>query len=119
MLDQLGLDAGEATALAVLSDAIAVRAYPDATPALRMVGELGLATAVVSNGDCSLPGALQSCGSRSAWLSTPPRAARRSPTRRSSRWRCGGLGVDAAAALHVGDVPELTARARARPGSTW
>ena len=53
---------GTGPALAVLSDAIAFRAFPDAAGALRMVRERGLATAVVSNGDCSLPGALRSAG---------------------------------------------------------
>lgn len=47
VLDRLGLEADEATALAVLSDAIVFRAFSDATSALRMAGERGLATAVV------------------------------------------------------------------------
>jgi putative hydrolase of the HAD superfamily len=105
--DHLGLEAGETTALAVLSDAIAFRAYPDATQALRRVGELGLATAVVSNGDCSLPGALQSSGIEVDVVVDSATGGAAKPDPAIFELALRRLGVDAAAALHVGDVPEL------------
>ena len=107
VLDRLGLEADEATALAVLSDAIAFRAFPDAAPALRMVGDLGLAMAVVSNGDCSLPGALRSAGIEVGVVvdSATTGAAKPDPAIFERALR--RLGVGAAAALHVGDAPEL------------
>jgi putative hydrolase of the HAD superfamily len=91
----------------VLSDAIAFRAYPDATPALRMVGELGLATAVVSNGDCSLPGALQSCGIEVGVVVDSATGGAAKPDPAIFALALRRLGVNATAALHVGDVPEL------------
>jgi putative hydrolase of the HAD superfamily len=107
VLDRLGLAADEATALAVLSDAIAFRSFPDAAPALRTVGDLGLATAVVSNGDCSLPDALRSAGIEVGVVvdSATTGAAKPDPAIFDLALR--RLGVEAAAALHVGDVPEL------------
>jgi putative hydrolase of the HAD superfamily len=107
VLDHLALDAGDATALAVLSDAIAFRAYPDATPALRMVGELGLATAVVSNGDCSLPGALRSAGIELGVVVDSATGGAAKPDPAIFELALRRLGVDAAEALHVGDVPDL------------
>jgi putative hydrolase of the HAD superfamily len=107
VLDQLGLDAGDATGLAVLSDAVAFRAYPDATQALRRVGELGLATAVVSNGDCSLPGALQSSGIEVDVVVDSATGGAAKPDPAIFELALRRLGVEAAAALHVGDVPEL------------
>ena len=88
VLDRLGLEAGEATALEVLSDAIAFRAFPDAPPALRMVRDLGLATAVVSNGDCSLPGALRAAGIEVGVVvdSATGGAAKPDPTAPPARW---------------------------------
>ncbi|HEV8450056.1 MAG TPA: HAD family hydrolase [Gaiellales bacterium] len=107
VLGHLGLDAEEAAALAVLSDAIAFRAYPDAPPALRTVGELGLATAVVSNGDCSLPGALHSSGIDVDVVVDSATGGAAKPDPAIFELALQRLGVDAAAALHVGDVPEL------------
>jgi putative hydrolase of the HAD superfamily len=91
----------------VLSDAIAFRAYPDATPALRKVGELGLATAVVSNGDCSLTGALRSAGIELGVVVDSATGGAAKPDPAIFALALRRLGVDAAEALHVGDVPEL------------
>ncbi len=107
VLDRLGLDADETTALAVLSEAIAFRAFPDAAPALRMVGERGLATAVVSNGDCSLPGALRSAGIDVSIVVDSATGGAAKPDPAIFELALQRLEVDAAAALHVGDVPEL------------
>ncbi|HVI19754.1 MAG: HAD family hydrolase [Gaiellales bacterium] len=107
VVDRLGLEADEATALAVLSDAIAFRAFSDATAALRMVGELGLATAVVSNGDCSLPGALLSAGVEVGVVVDSATGGAAKPDPAIFELALRRLGVDAAAALHVGDTPEL------------
>jgi putative hydrolase of the HAD superfamily len=107
VLDRLGLEADQATALAVLSEAIVFRAYPDATPALRMVGELGLATAVVSNGDCSLPGALRSAGIEVGVVVDSATSGAAKPDPAIFELALRRLEVEAAAALHVGDVPEL------------
>ncbi len=107
VLDRLGLEADETTALEVLSDAIAFRAFPDATPALRMVGERGLAMAVVSNGDCSLPGALRSAGIEVGVLVDSATSGAAKPDPAIFELALRRLDVDAAAALHVGDTPEL------------
>jgi putative hydrolase of the HAD superfamily len=107
VLDHLGLAAGDATALAVLSDAIAFRAYPDATPALRKVGELGLTTAVVSNGDCSLPGALRSAGIEVGVVVDSATGGAAKPDPAIFELALRRLGVDAAEVLHVGDTPDL------------
>ena len=107
VLDRLGLAADDATALAVLSDAIAFRAFPDAAPALRAVGDLGLATAVVSNGDCSLPGALRSAGIEMDVVVDSATTGAAKPDPAIFELALRRLGVEAAAALHVGDAPEL------------
>jgi putative hydrolase of the HAD superfamily len=107
VLDRLGLEADETTALAVLSDAIAFCAFPDAVPALRTVGDLGLATAVVSNGDCSLPDALRSAGIEVGVVVDSATTGAAKPDPAIFELALRRLGVEAAAALHVGDVPEL------------
>ena len=106
VLDRL-VEADDATALAVLWDAIAFRAFPDAAGALRMVRERGLATAVVSNGDCSLPGALRSAGIEVGVVVDSATGGAAKPDPAIFKLALRRLEVDAAAALHVGDVPEL------------
>jgi putative hydrolase of the HAD superfamily len=91
----------------VLSDAIAFRSFPDAVPALRTAGDLGLATAVVSNGDCSLPDALRSAGIEVGVVVDSATTGSAKPDPAIFELALRRLGVGAAAALHVGDVPEL------------
>jgi putative hydrolase of the HAD superfamily len=83
------------------------RAYPDAAPALQIASGRGLATAVVSNGDCSLGDALSEAGldvaevvdSATSGVVKPDPAIFLEALRR--------LGVEPAEALHVGDSAEL------------
>jgi putative hydrolase of the HAD superfamily len=107
VLDTLGLEADEGTGLAVLSDAIAFRASLDAAPALRMVRGRGLATAVVSNGDCSLPGALRSAGIEMGVVFDSATGGAAKPDPAIFELALRRLEVEAAAALHVGDTPGL------------
>ena len=100
---EAGIEADADTALAILSDAVVVVAYPDARPALDWARCRGLVTAVVSNGDCSLEALLAGAGldvdvvvdSATAGAAKPDPAIFAIALRR--------LGVDAADALHVGD----------------
>src|SRR5205085_4796094 len=103
VLDRLGLDADDGTSLAVLSDAIAFRAYPDAPGALRTVRERGLASAVVSNGDCSLPGALRSAGIEVGVVVDSATGGAAKPDPAIFELALRRLGVAAAAAAPVGD----------------
>jgi putative hydrolase of the HAD superfamily len=56
--DQLGAE----ITVAELLDSVRFRAYPDSAPALTELRERGLRLVVVSNWDCSLGWALESCG---------------------------------------------------------
>lgn len=107
VLERLGLEAGDDEALAVLSDAVAFRAYPDAGPALEMAGRRGMAVAVVSNGDCSLAGALRSAGIDVGVVVDSATSGAAKPDPALFRLALRRLGVEAAEALHVGDTPEL------------
>lgn len=99
LMERLGLAAGAAQSLAVLSDAIALRAYPDACAALAMLRRRGLATAVVSNGDCSLAGALEQNRLTVDVVVDAATAGAAKPDPRIFRTALAQLAL----ALHVGD----------------
>ncbi len=103
VMDRSGVDAPEETALAVLSDAVVIRAYDDAPPALEMVRRRGLATAVVSNGDCSMPSLLDQAGLQVDVVVDSATAGAAKPDPAIFRLALQRLEVAPAEALHVGD----------------
>jgi HAD superfamily hydrolase (TIGR01509 family) len=103
MMERLGLAAGDAQSLAVLSDAIALRAYPDAAAALTMLRRRGLATAVVSNGDCSLAGALEQTRLSVDLVVDSATAGVAKPDPRIFDTALAQLALAPSQALHVGD----------------
>jgi putative hydrolase of the HAD superfamily len=103
MMEQLGLAAGEAQSLALLSEAIALRAYPDAAPALAMLRRRGLATAVVSNGDCSLADALEQNRLPVDLVVDSATAGAAKPDPRIFHAALAKLALAPSQALHVGD----------------
>jgi len=107
VMDRCGVDAPEEPALAVLSDAVVIRAYDDAPPALEMARRRGLATAVVSNGDCSMPSQLEQAGLHVDVVVDSATAGAAKPDPAIFRRALHLLGVAAAEALHVGDHEEL------------
>lgn len=107
MMEELGLAPGAEAALAVLSEAVRFRAYPDAAPALRIASGRGLATAVVSNGDCSLGDALREAGLDVAEVVDSATSGAVKPDPAIFLEALRRLGVEPAEALHVGDSAEL------------
>ena len=107
VMDRSGVDAPEETALAVLSDAVVIRAYDDAPPALDMVRRRGIATAVVSNGDCSMPSLLDQAGLRVDLVVDSATAGAAKPDPAIFRLALQRLDVLPGEALHVGDHEQL------------
>src|SRR5205085_4331370 len=103
VMEHAGVAASADEALAVLADAVVIEPYPDAAPALAWARSRGLATAVVSNGDCSLRSMLAAAGlpvdvtvdSATAGVAKPDPGIFTIALRR--------LGMSPAEALHVGD----------------
>ena len=117
MRPALGLDASTERFTEALLAALRFRAYPDAAPALLALRSLGLRTVVVSNWDHSLHERLAETGlaplvdgavaSAELGHAKPERAIFEhalEPRRRRRRL-----------ALHAGDSPRRTSRARSRP----
>jgi putative hydrolase of the HAD superfamily len=107
VMDRCGVKAPEEPALAVLSDAVVIRAYDDAPPALEMARRRGLATAVVSNGDCSMPSLLERAGLHVDVVVDSATAGAAKPDPVIFRRALHLLDVAAAEALHVGDHEEI------------
>ena len=107
LMGALGLAADQQQALAVLREAVVLRAYDDAAPALERLAERGMATAVVSNGDCSLDASLAAAGLPVAVVVDSARAGVAKPDPAIFRIALERLGVGPGQALHVGDSPEL------------
>jgi putative hydrolase of the HAD superfamily len=103
VMRQLGLSAGPAQSLEVLSDAIALRAYPDASATLAMLRRRGLATAVVSNGDCSLADALEQNRLSVDVVVDSATAGAAKPDPRIFQTALAQLALAPWQALHVGD----------------
>jgi len=103
MMDAAGVAASEAAALAVLSDAVVIRAYDDAAPALELARRRGLATAVVSNGDCSTPSLLEGAGLRVDAVVDSATAGAAKPDPAIFALALERLGVAAGQAIYVGD----------------
>jgi putative hydrolase of the HAD superfamily len=105
VMSELGLDADRATALAVLADAVVIRAYPDAPGTLAWARSHGLLTAVVSNGDWSLPEVLSQAGLLVDAVVDSATAGAAKPDPAIFHAALARLGVSAQDALHVGDDP--------------
>ena len=97
------IEAGDDEALALLSETIVVQPYPDAAGALDAARSTGAATAVVSNGDWSLAGALADAGLAVDVVVDSATAGVAKPDPEIFRRALRRLGVPASAALHVGD----------------
>ncbi len=91
-----------------LVDAVRMRAYPDAEPALRSLRERGLRLVVVSNWDCSLAEVLGRCGLEplldGAVSSAEAGSPKPDPAIFGPALEIAGCGPDEA--LHVGDTEE-------------
>ena len=99
----LAIDAGDDEALELLHDTIVLEAYPDASEALAAARAVGAATAVVSNGDWSLAGALADAGLRVDAVVDSATAGAAKPDPEIFRRALGLLGVAPGESLHVGD----------------
>jgi putative hydrolase of the HAD superfamily len=99
----LGIDAGDDEALRLLHDTIVLQPYPDAAEALRTARGAGAATAVVSNGDWSLAGALSDAGLRVDAVVDSATAGVAKPDPEIFRRALRLLGVAPGESLHVGD----------------
>jgi putative hydrolase of the HAD superfamily len=99
---------GREVSVETMMEAIRFRAFPDATPALAELRQLGLSLVCVSNWDFSLPEVLDRCGLDGALdgvVTSAEVGARKPDTAIFAR----GLelaGCSAAEALYVGDSPE-------------
>jgi putative hydrolase of the HAD superfamily len=106
VLRELGLALPAQAALPVLADALRFRTFDDVEPALAAVAERGLATAVVSNWDCSLPEALDHAGLRFDVVVDSATAGAPKPDPAMFHLALERLGVDRHRVLHVGDRDE-------------
>lgn len=100
---ELGVEIGAAE----LVEAVRLRAYPDAEPALLALRDRGLKTIVVSNWDCSLGDVLERCG-LSPLLDgavSSAEAGHRKPDPGIFAPALELAGCEPAEALHVGDSP--------------
>ncbi len=91
-----------------LVEAVKMRPYPDAEPALRGLRERGLKLVVVSNWDCSLGAVLERCGLAGhldgAISSAETGSRKPDPAIFGPALELAGCSADEA--LHVGDTPE-------------
>jgi putative hydrolase of the HAD superfamily len=102
---------GEAGAVDALMASLRFEAFDDARPALQELRARGMRLVVVSNWDCSLPEVLGQVGLLSlvddVVVSAVVGAAK--PDAQIFEAGLAAAGCDAAAAVHVGDSPELDA----------
>lgn len=106
VLSELGIEADPALAAGLLIDAIAFRAYDDVAPLLAGLAAAGVAAAVVSNWDCSLPEALAAAGIEVAHVVSSGSSGWSKPDPGIFRVALDALGVAPGRALHVGDTEE-------------
>jgi putative hydrolase of the HAD superfamily len=96
-----------AAVAAALDEAVVFRPFADAAALLARLRERGIATAVVSNWDCSLAVTLEAAGLAVDTVVTCAGAGARKPDPAIFRRALADLGVGAEAALHIGDRAEL------------
>jgi putative hydrolase of the HAD superfamily len=91
-----------------LVDAVRMRAYPDAEPALAALRDAGVARVVVSNWDCSLGSVLERCGLAGLLdgAVSSAEAGARKPDPEIFAPALEIAGCERGEALHVGDTPE-------------
>ncbi|HET6850449.1 MAG TPA: HAD family hydrolase [Gaiellales bacterium] len=99
----IGVETGDDDALALLRETIVLQPYPDAADALDAVRSAGADTAVVSNGDWSLAGALADAGLAVDAVVDSATAGAAKPDPEIFHRALDLLGVVASEALHVGD----------------
>ncbi|MSO41404.1 MAG: HAD family hydrolase [Solirubrobacterales bacterium] len=112
--DELGV---EVTAEELVA-AVKMRAYPDAEPALRLLGEQELTLLVVSNWDCSLGEVLERCGLLELLdgAISSAEAGAQKPDPAAFELALRAAGCEPAEALHVGDTPEEDVQGAAAAG---
>lgn len=110
VLAELGVDADPALAAVLLRDSIVFRAFDDAAPLLDGLDRAGVAVAVVSNWDCSLPDALASVGIEIEHVFDSASSASSKPDPGIFYRALETLGVATGRALHVGDTEEADGR---------
>ena len=103
ILSELGVEADEGAAARMLTDAVAFRAFPDASSLLAGLELAGVPVAVVSNWDYSLRGTLAGLGLEFDAIVTCGETGVRKPDPRIFLEALGRLGVAPADALHIGD----------------
>jgi putative hydrolase of the HAD superfamily len=104
VLRELGIDADPAQAAVLLRDSIAFRAFDDVAPLLSGLDRAGVAVAVVSNWDCSLPEALTGACIEIELVFDSASSGSSKPDPGIFRRAVELLGVKPARALHVGDT---------------
>lgn len=102
--DELGLGITAEHALSALAEAIVFHAYDDVAPTLRGLREAEVATAVVSNWDCSLPDTLRDAGIEIPVVVDSATSGTAKPDPAIFHRALERLGVAADRALHVGDL---------------
>ncbi len=106
VLRELGIAADPAAAAALLIDAIAFRVYPDVAPLLDGLGRAGVAVAVVSNWDCSLPDTLAASGIAIEHVFDSATTGSTKPDPGIFHHALRTLAVEPTRALHIGDTEE-------------
>jgi putative hydrolase of the HAD superfamily len=102
--DELGLGITAEHALEALAEAIVFHAYDDVAPTLAGLREADIATAVVSNWDCSLPDTLHHVGIDIPVVVDSATSGTAKPDPAIFHRALGLLGVAPGRALHVGDL---------------
>ena len=104
----LSRELGREVSVETMMQAIRFRAFPDATPALAELRQLGLRLVCVSNWDFSLPEVLDRCGLDGALdgIVTSAAVRVRKPDPAIFARALELAGCSAAEALYVGDTPE-------------
>jgi putative hydrolase of the HAD superfamily len=110
VLAELGIDADPARAAVLLSDSIAFRAFDDVAPLLAGLERAGVAVAVVSNWDCSLPETLADVGIEIEHVFDSASSGSSKPDPGMFHLALEAIGVAPGRALHVGDTEEADGR---------
>jgi len=110
VLGELGIDADPARAAVLLGDSIVFRAFDDVDPLLEGLDRAGVAVAVVSNWDCSLPEALAGVGIEIEHVFDSASSGSSKPDPGIFHRALETLGVVPGRALHVGDTEEADGR---------
>jgi putative hydrolase of the HAD superfamily len=105
LLRELGLEHEPRAAAESLIEAIRFRVFEDVPPTLEGLRRAGVAVAVVSNWDCSLPAVLREAGLELEHVVASASAGASKPDPAIFRRALAQLGVDPARAVHVGDTP--------------